>query len=118
MAIADTRGVPGSYNEKLAALLETEAQMGERAALLADIADALSHFSDTVKIGATHLTFADRKIDAAEWPTFRDLGLLLRTWREQRTAVDAMWDAMSAEERSLVNAPPFADGTDPTRAWI
>lgn len=118
MAIGDTRGAT-SYSEQLAALLETETQMGERAALLAELADALSHFSDAVEMGANHILFADRKIEASEWPSFRDLGGMLHTWREQRASVDAMWDAMSAEERTGLNAPPVgANGIDVTRVWV
>lgn len=118
MAIRDMLGVSGSYTEKLAELIETETQMGERAALLADLADALCHFPDTVEIGATHIVFADRKIEASEWATFRDVGVMLQTWRELRAGVDAMWNAMSADERVGCNAPPVITGADPTRPWV
>ncbi|HOY78669.1 MAG TPA: hypothetical protein PLN33_12725 [Hyphomonadaceae bacterium] len=114
----DTRGVSSRYSEMLAALIETETRMGEHAALLAEMADALSHFPDAARIGASHILLGDRKIEAAEWPSFRDLGLMLHTWREQRTRVDAMWDAMSVEERAGCNAPPVAAGVDVTRAWV
>ena len=118
MVVGSKSGVPDSYNEKLAALLETETQMGELAALLATVADTLSHFPDAVEIGSKHIAFADRRIEAAEWPSFRDLGVMLHTWREQRASVDAVWAAMSVEERSGLNAPPVGSGGDPTRVWI
>ncbi len=118
MAIRDTRGFPASYSEKLAALIETETQMGERAALLADIADALSHFPDSVEVGADHIVFADRKVDAVDWLSLRDLGAMMHMWREQRASVDAAWGAMSVDERAGAEAPPVITGTDPTRAWV
>lgn len=99
MAIGDTRDMSGNYSEKLAALIELETQMGERAALLADLADALSHFPETVEVGRDHITFADHKLHAADWLSLRDLALMVHTWREQRASVDAMWSAMSADER-------------------
>ncbi|RYG28872.1 MAG: hypothetical protein EON93_17745 [Burkholderiales bacterium] len=118
MAVLNVGEGPGGYNEKLAALLETETQMGERAALLSDIADALSHFPDAVEIGSDHIAYADRHIDAAEWTSLRDIATLVHTWREQRAGVDAMWHAMSVEERATVNAPPAMGGADATRAWV
>lgn len=118
MAIPDTRGGPSSYNEKLAALIETETQMGERAALLAELADALCHFPDAVKIGDNHITLSDRRIEASEWPSLRDIATMVHTWREQRAHVGAMWEAMSADERAGCNAPPVANERDPTRAWV
>lgn len=114
----DTRGVSSRYSETLAALIETETRMGEHAALLAEMADALSHYPDAARIGASHIVLADRKIEAAEWPSFRDIGVLLHTWREQRASVDAMWDAMSVEERAGCDAPPAAASVDATRAWV
>lgn len=105
------------YADRLAELNETEAVMGERAALFAEIADALSHFPDTVEIGASHITIAGKRIEAGEWPSFRDIGLMLHTWREQRAGVDAMWAAMSADERAGLT-PPGPVGADPTRAWV
>lgn len=117
MAMQSREDLPGSYSEKLAALQETETQMGERAALLADIADALSHFPDAVKVGDDHISFADRRIDAAEWMNLCNIATMVDTWREQRAGVDAMWRAMSVEQRAGVAAPPEVGGADATRAW-
>jgi len=118
MAIKSVSDSAGSYSEKLAALQETETQMGERAALLADLADALSHFPDAVQVGADHISFADQRIDAAEWMSLRNLATIVHTWREQRARVDEMWRAMSAEERAGMNEPPAMGGPDPSRGWV
>lgn len=118
MAIQNTFNTGGDYSEKLAALQETETQMGERAALLADIADALSHFPDAVEVGADHISFAARRIDAEEWISLHAIATMVHTWREQRAGVDAMWHAMSAEERTGMNAPPVMGGADPSRGWV
>lgn len=117
MASRGKCGVIGSYSERLAALNEIESEMGERASFLADLADALCHFPDSVEIGANHIDFAGRRIEAAEWSSFRDIGTLFHTWREQRASVDAMWAAMSVEERTGLSPPAPVDA-DPTRAWV
>ena len=118
MAMQKAGDHPDGYAERLAALQETETQMGERAALLADIADALSHFPGAVEVGADHITFADRRIDADEWMNLSNIATMVHTWREQRAGVDAMWRAMSVEERAGMNAPPEMGGIDATRAWV
>ena len=118
MAIEDLRAAPSRYSEKLAALIETETQMGERAALLAELADALCYFPDAMEIGANHITLNEQRIEPSEWPSLRDIAVMVHTWREQRADVSAMWDAMSADERAGCNAPPVAGGADVTRAWV
>lgn len=118
MAILKMGDGPGGYSERLAALQETETQMGERAALLADIADALSHFPDAVEVGAAHISFADRRVDAEEWMSLHSIATMVHTWREQRAGVDEMWRAMSAEERAGVIEPPAMGGADPSRGWV
>lgn len=117
MAMGGREDLSASYNAKLAALQETEMQMGERAALLADMADALSHFPDAVEVGADHISFADRRIDAAEWMNLHNIATMVDTWREQRAGVDEMWRAMSVEQRAGVAAPPKVGGADASRAW-
>ncbi len=117
MAMHDIKQDRSGYSEMLAALQETETQMGERAALLADIADALSHFPDAVEVGDGHISFADRRIDAAEWLNLCNIAEMVNTWREQRVGVDQMWRAMSVDERAGVAAPPAVGGADATRAW-
>ncbi|RYG24122.1 MAG: hypothetical protein EON93_23310 [Burkholderiales bacterium] len=92
--------------------------MGERAALLADIADALSHFPDAVEVGADHISFANRRVDSDEWMDLRNIATMVHTWREQRAGVDEMWRAMSVEERAGMIEPPAMGGVDISRAWV
>lgn len=118
MAIEDKRDAVGDYRTRLESVLKAEVEMGERSALLADVADALSHFPDEVEIGPDYVTIAGVRLDANHWPSFRDLCISLQEWREQREVLKRSWRELSAEQQAQVDQLPEMGATDPTRAWL
>ena len=100
MAIEDKRDAVGDYRTRLESVLRVEADMGERSALLADVADALSHSPDQVEIGADFVMIAGVRLDANHWPSFRDLCVSLQEWRERRELLKRSWRELSAEQQN------------------
>jgi hypothetical protein len=118
MAIEDKCDVPGDYKTRLAALLKTEAEMGETSALISEMADALSHSAANVDLIAGFLVHDQQRVSVADWPSFRDLCVAFQSWREQRVEIEAMWDRMTPDERAGIEPPPSRGGRDITRPWL
>lgn len=118
MAIEDQRDPVSDYQSRLEAVLMTEAEMGETSALIADMADALSHFPHHVELGADFITIAGNRLDADQWPSFRDLCIGLQSWRKQREVLQRAWLELSAEQQAQVDQLPEMGNSDPTRAWV
>ncbi len=118
MVIDDKRDAVGDYRTRLESVLRVEAEMGERSALIADVADALSHFPDQVEIGADYVMIAGVRLDANHWPSFWDLCVSLQEWRERREVLKRSWRELSAEQQAQVDELPKMGATDPTRAWL
>jgi hypothetical protein len=89
-----------------------------RSALIADVADALSHFPDHVEIGADYVSIAGSRLGADQWPSFRDLCIGMQSWREQRDVLKRTWRELSAEQQAQVDRLPEMGDSDPTRAWL
>ena len=118
MAIEDKRDPVSDYQSRLEVILRTEAEKGDRSALIADMADALSHFPDHIEIGADYIAIAGSRLDADKWPSFRDLCISLQAWREQRKLLQRTWLELSAERQAQVDRPPEMGNSDPTRARL
>jgi hypothetical protein len=118
MAIEDRKDASGSYRERLAALRYTETEMGETAALIADIADALSSHPETVDLGPDFLVYGGQRVEARQWPSLRDLSVIIQSWREQRSQLQDVWMHMNADERASEEPPPTATCDGVTRAWL
>lgn len=83
------------------ALDDIEARMGELAAYLSDIADALSHDP------------ASLRLRAADWPDLLSLSKLQAMWVERRDALLAAWRNLGPRQQAANPLPPF-DAADPS----
>ena len=69
---------------------ELEARMGELAALLDDVAEALAHYPEEIEIvddvtgAATGNTSGCVVVKASAWPTIQEIDQLLSNWRAVR----------------------------------
>lgn len=69
---------------------ELEARMGELAALLDDVAEALAHYPEEIEIvddvtgASTGNTSGCVVVKASAWPTIQEIDQLLSNWRAVR----------------------------------
>lgn len=91
-----------AYRERLGKFNEIAERMGEMAALLADVADMLSHHPQR---------FAPF---AGEWPSRADLDADFGGWGGRHAALLEAWSAMSDRDRILAGSLPRFDAPDPS----
>ncbi|MEQ1782275.1 MAG: hypothetical protein ABMA14_13005 [Hyphomonadaceae bacterium] len=85
-----------SYLGALAAFDAIEMQMGEMAAYISDVADALSH--DQEGLAASLKT---------DWPNAKTMFALGASWHECRNALVSAWQKMEPSARALYPLPLF-----------
>lgn len=95
-----------SFLEARAEFDEIETNLGELAAYLSDVADALSH--DPEKL--------DHSLSTS-WPQFHSLLEMRETWVARRDKLMIAWRQLEPSRRALHSLPPFAS-FDRSRAVV
>jgi hypothetical protein len=95
-----------TYTQTRADFDSVETSLGEMAAYVSDIADALSHDPETLNHALT-----------GAWPDVAALLLLRAQWVQSRDALLVAWHALDPGARVRNPLPPFG-AVDPSRALV